>query len=391
MDLHERVQRVRAAARSTRWVCRSTSTIDDDARQRPRRARRRRRRGAAPAPRRSARRAAAHRQHRVPARAEGRSLVRRRLPRLPQGQGRRAAADGAVHDGEGEDRPGRRRRWGRSIRTRAASCTSTVAEDPQMSSESIGDAFLKTVIISVAEVDASGRRSCRALIQPMFSHADDTIVAIATPPGRGGIGVVRISGPDAHAHRAARSTGARRRFEPRHATLRARRRPRRGAARSGGRHVLPAPALLHRRRRRRDQRARQPGAAARDRRRGDARRRAARRAGRVHVARVPERPDRSRAGGGGARSDRRGDAAAGARGVRSARRHADRAHPRRSTRRCSISSARLEASLDFPDEGYHFVDAGGRAARDRAVVGAHRRAARRRRARPADPRRRARS
>ena len=26
---------------------------------------------------------------------------------------------------------------------------------------------------------------------------DDTIVAVSTPPGRGGIGVVRISGPDA--------------------------------------------------------------------------------------------------------------------------------------------------------------------------------------------------
>jgi tRNA modification GTPase len=50
----------------------------------------------------------------------------------------------------------------------------------------------------------------------MFS-TDDTIVAIATPPGRGGIGVVRISGPDSAAiaqrltHRVA--------FEPRHATL----------------------------------------------------------------------------------------------------------------------------------------------------------------------------
>ena len=32
----------------------------------------------------------------------------------------------------------------------------------------------------------------------MFSTTD-TIVAIATPPGRGGIGVVRLSGPDAHA------------------------------------------------------------------------------------------------------------------------------------------------------------------------------------------------
>ncbi|MCI0355373.1 MAG: tRNA uridine-5-carboxymethylaminomethyl(34) synthesis GTPase MnmE [Acidobacteria bacterium] len=30
-------------------------------------------------------------------------------------------------------------------------------------------------------------------------HLDDTIVAISTPPGRGGIGVVRLSGPEAHA------------------------------------------------------------------------------------------------------------------------------------------------------------------------------------------------
>src|SRR5579864_8218619 len=28
-------------------------------------------------------------------------------------------------------------------------------------------------------------------------HLDDTIVAIATPPGRGGIGVVRLAGPEA--------------------------------------------------------------------------------------------------------------------------------------------------------------------------------------------------
>src|SRR5213592_860582 len=46
----------------------------------------------------------------------------------------------------------------------------------------------------------------------------DTIVAIATPPGRGGIGVVRLSGPDAHtivraliSHEAA--------LQPRHATF----------------------------------------------------------------------------------------------------------------------------------------------------------------------------
>jgi tRNA modification GTPase len=51
----------------------------------------------------------------------------------------------------------------------------------------------------------------------VFSTAD-TIVAIATPPGRGGIGVVRLSGPAAHA--AARRVTARDRpFKPRHATL----------------------------------------------------------------------------------------------------------------------------------------------------------------------------
>ena len=50
----------------------------------------------------------------------------------------------------------------------------------------------------------------------MFS-TDDTIVAIATPRGRGGIGVVRISGSDA-LHVAAAITGSSS-FEPRHATL----------------------------------------------------------------------------------------------------------------------------------------------------------------------------
>ena len=76
----------------------------------------------------------------------------------------------------------------------------------------------------------------------MFS-VDDTIVAIATPVGRGGIGVVRISGPDA-ARIAATLTdleGKNRGLEPRHATFARvadrRRRPRR---RSGHRHLLPA-------------------------------------------------------------------------------------------------------------------------------------------------------
>jgi tRNA modification GTPase len=50
----------------------------------------------------------------------------------------------------------------------------------------------------------------------MFSTTD-TIVAIATPPGRGGIGVVRISGPAATSVAAALS--GRPAFKPRHATL----------------------------------------------------------------------------------------------------------------------------------------------------------------------------
>lgn len=51
----------------------------------------------------------------------------------------------------------------------------------------------------------------------MAFDVDDTIVAIATPAGRGGIGVVRVSGPEALPIAAA-LTG-RDRFEPRHATL----------------------------------------------------------------------------------------------------------------------------------------------------------------------------
>jgi tRNA modification GTPase len=50
----------------------------------------------------------------------------------------------------------------------------------------------------------------------MFS-TDDTIVAIATPPGRGGIGIVRVSGT--RAADIARTLARRAGFEPRHATL----------------------------------------------------------------------------------------------------------------------------------------------------------------------------
>ena len=79
---------------------------------------------------------------------ERRPVVRRRLPRLPQGQGRRAAADGAVHDGEGA-RPRAPQEMGPLNPYARRLVHLTVAEDPALSSESIGDAFLKTVIISV--------------------------------------------------------------------------------------------------------------------------------------------------------------------------------------------------------------------------------------------------
>src|SRR5690349_22516202 len=46
-------------------------------------------------------------------------------------------------------------------------------------------------------------RGRSATIKPSLYNSpvnlDDTIVAIATPPGRGGIGVVRLSGPEARA------------------------------------------------------------------------------------------------------------------------------------------------------------------------------------------------
>jgi tRNA modification GTPase len=51
----------------------------------------------------------------------------------------------------------------------------------------------------------------------MFSTSD-TIVAVATPPGRGGLGVVRLSGRDAHTI-ALRLTARTSPFPPRHATF----------------------------------------------------------------------------------------------------------------------------------------------------------------------------
>ena len=147
---------------------------------------------------------------------------------------------------------------------------------------------------------------------------DDTIVAIATPAGHGGVGVVRLSGARAAAiglTMAGRATA----WTPRVAT-RERLDWRRPSGR-GARHVLSWAEVVYRRRRRGVLGPWQPGGAGRSgaARRGARRPACARR--RVHPAGVPERQARSGAGRSGARSGRGGVAGAGPRGVRSARRH----------------------------------------------------------------------
>ena len=230
-----------------------------------------------------------------------------------------------------------------------------VAEDPDVSlREHRRRVSEDASIISRSSADRQTRARTHAA---MFSP-DDTIVAVATPPGRGGIGVVRLSGPDAHAHRrpAARPRrAARASARDVRPHRRAGRRSARRDRRSSGRDLVRRAALLHGRGRRRSQRARQPVAAGTDRRACDGGGRTAGGARRVHAARVLERPAGSGAGRGRRRSGRRGDAAAGARRDGSTRRHADRGDRAASTAALFDLAARLEASLDFPDEGFHFI------------------------------------
>src|SRR5262245_4482902 len=56
------------------------------------------------------------------------------------------------------------------------------------------------------------------MMNPASFSTADTIAAIATPPGRGGLGVVRLSGPDAR-RIASALVGRERPLEPRHATF----------------------------------------------------------------------------------------------------------------------------------------------------------------------------
>ena len=203
----------------------------------------------------------------------------------------------------------------------------------------------------------------------MFS-VDDTIVAIATPPGSGGIGVVRLSGPSARVIACA-LTRRGEELEPRRATF-ARFYPDREAWVGGAAdHVIltsfPAPhsytgedvveisghgspvllrtivsaAMAH------GARLAEPGEF-------------------TLRAFLHERIDLVQAE---AVRDLSigGDTAAGAGRLRSARGHAHDGHRESSTRNCSISRVKLEASLDFPDEGYHFIESGD-AAREIAGI-----------------------
>ena len=122
----------------------------------------------------------------------------------------------------------------------------TVAEDPQMSSESIGDAFLKTVIISVRMTEGKQGSSARSIARRhVLPLRYDRRHCHARGPGR------HRRHPDQRALGACVAptlVTAASRCEPRHATLSISRRRRRD--RSSGRDVLSRSPLLHRRGRR---------------------------------------------------------------------------------------------------------------------------------------------
>ena len=199
----------------------------------------------------------------------------------------------------------------------------------------------------------------------MFS-TDDTIVAIATPPGAAASASFASADRDATAHRARALTG---RDGARAAARDARRV---ASARDGAvdqaivtvlpRARTPTPAKTSSRSARTAARCCCDAIVDAAMRRG----RAARRAGRVHAARVPPRADRSRAGRSGAGSRRRRHAAAGARGVRSARRHADRTRSARSTRRCSICRRGSRRRSIFPTRAITSSSPDGRRRRSTA-------------------------
>ena len=203
-----------------------------------------------------------------------------------------------------------------------------------------------------------------AYSRPMKRDATDTIAAIATAPGRGGIGIVRVSGPTLQVDRRSAA--------------------RRNAAGSAG-HVKGI-----RRRRRATRSTRVLSSIFRRRIRSPARMcsncRAtaalwcstsccdvcsssarAGRARRIHAARVPERQDRPGASRGRCRPVDSGSAQAARAAMRSLQRRVLGAGARAG--RCHDGAAAMwvEAAIDFPEEEVDFLaDRGARRAHARA-------------------------
>ena len=289
---------------------------------------------------------------------------------LPQGQGCRAAADGALHDGKAQD-DGHPQEMGPLNPYERRIVHLAVAEDPRCRSESIGDAFMKTVIISVS----------RQLAPVVPSAAGALRVATCSPPTTPSSRLRRRPAAAASASSAsavptrtrggstAHASTAREPLEPRHATLtreRSRRRRRgrrsiRSSSRSSPRRI-PTPARTSSKSARTAARsccarscARRCAAGARLAEPGEFTLRAFLN-GRIDLVQAEAVADLIDA-------VTPLQARAAFDQLEGTLTDADRA---RSMRALFDLIARLEASLDFPDEGYHFIDAGEAAARARA-------------------------
>ena len=222
--------------------------------------------GAEPAPAtegRGPRRAAAHRQHGIPARCPGRTALSSSTPGLPQDKDAelRQMATFLIGKAKTTGAPqeiGPLNPYARRIVHLA------VSEDPDVTSESVGDAFLKTVIISRSNAAATSRRRPRVFhVRHRRHHRGHRHAA-----GRGGD---RRRAPVRRRRPARRLPLARPHgpLDPRRASFGrvVRRRGPGARGRRGDRHVVSGAGVLHGRGRRRDQCARQSGAAQRDRRR----------------------------------------------------------------------------------------------------------------------------
>ena len=177
----------------------------------------------------------------------------------------------------------------------------------------------------------------------------DPIAALATPPGRSAIAVVRLSGVGAF-EVAARVVDGFRPDRPRVATLATFRDAAGDVIDRGLVTVFPAPAQLHRRRPGRallPRRSPRPRPAARG---PSCRRRPAGRAGRIHPPRGAQRQARPGAGRGGGRPDRRGGAGPGPGRPRASSTAGSRAGSRIFGRRWSRPKALLAYEIDFPGE-----------------------------------------